>query len=61
MHEHEWFFCNTVNPRIIAKFADPEKNIIGLKLVGPIGAGALEAHHGPWPVGGAGCRPGRSG
>ena len=34
MHEHEDFFCKTVKPWIIAKFAGRGKTCTGLKLLG---------------------------
>ena len=35
MHEHEGFFCKTVNSWIMSNFADPEKTSHGPKLAGP--------------------------
>ena len=35
MHEHQGFFCKTVNPRIITKIAGGKKTRTGPNLTGP--------------------------
>ena len=63
MHDLEGLFCKTGSLWIIHKFADAGKKMSsGPNLAWPTGAGALEAHHGPWPEGEAGrAGPGAAG